>query len=333
MPGSSSRSMRSRASSLPRERWRSIARSPPPRATSAVRARSSSTSACIRARRRSNSSVRSTCDSSSATRQSLLLGRVGSARMCFELDSLPPIPVVRGASVSHEDLVLEAADGNRFAAFVGHARAAGRDGRRRAAGRARPLPLLRGARAALRRARATRRSRSTTSAGRPASASATTTSPTRTTSPRRPRTGSRRTSRAAVDAAPRRTAPRRSSPSASASAAATRGSRRPPATASPARSASTAGRESGTAIARPDAARGRDRRRRSSRSRPATTQNITPELNAAFEAALSAAGVEHELVVYDGAPHSFFDRRYEEHAEASADAWQRVLAFIEQHAA
>ena len=62
-------------------------------------------------------------------------------------------------------------------------------------------------------------------------------------------------------------------------------------------------------------------------------KNITPELNAAFEAALSAAGVEHELVVYDGAPHSFFDRRYEEHAEASADAWQRVLDFIEQHAA
>ena len=38
--------------------------------------------------------------------------------MCFELDSVPPIPVVRGASVSHEDLVLEAADGNRFAAFL-----------------------------------------------------------------------------------------------------------------------------------------------------------------------------------------------------------------------
>ena len=35
MPGSISRSMRSRASSLPRERWRSIARSPPPAATCA----------------------------------------------------------------------------------------------------------------------------------------------------------------------------------------------------------------------------------------------------------------------------------------------------------
>ena len=38
--------------------------------------------------------------------------------MCFELDSLPPIPVIRGAAVSHEDLVLESRDGNRFAAFA-----------------------------------------------------------------------------------------------------------------------------------------------------------------------------------------------------------------------
>src|SRR4051794_26740553 len=38
--------------------------------------------------------------------------------MCFDTDSVPPIPVLRGAAVSHDDLVLEAADGNRFAAFV-----------------------------------------------------------------------------------------------------------------------------------------------------------------------------------------------------------------------
>jgi carboxymethylenebutenolidase len=60
--------------------------------------------------------------------------------------------------------------------------------------------------------------------------------------------------------------------------------------------------------------------------------NILPEHNAAFEAALSAASVQHELVVYDGAPHSFFDRKFVEHAAASADAWERVLAFIAQHA-
>ena len=60
-------------------------------------------------------------------------------------------------------------------------------------------------------------------------------------------------------------------------------------------------------------------------------QNITPELNAAFEAALDEAGVEYDLVVYDGAPHSFFDRRHDEFADASADAWAKVLAFVDQH--
>jgi carboxymethylenebutenolidase len=61
-------------------------------------------------------------------------------------------------------------------------------------------------------------------------------------------------------------------------------------------------------------------------------QNITAEDNAAFEQALAEAGVEHELVTYEGAPHSFFDRKQEEFADASADAWRRVLAFIEQRA-
>jgi carboxymethylenebutenolidase len=59
--------------------------------------------------------------------------------------------------------------------------------------------------------------------------------------------------------------------------------------------------------------------------------HILPEHNAAFEAALSAAGIEHEIVVYEGAPHSFFDRKQEEFAAASEDAWQRVLDFIGRH--
>ncbi len=59
-------------------------------------------------------------------------------------------------------------------------------------------------------------------------------------------------------------------------------------------------------------------------------QNITKVENDAFEAALSAAGVDHEIVVYDGAPHSFFDRKQEEFAEASEDAWSRTLRFIER---
>jgi len=57
-------------------------------------------------------------------------------------------------------------------------------------------------------------------------------------------------------------------------------------------------------------------------------RNITAADNAEFERALTAAGVEHEIVTYPGAPHSFFDRRHEEFADDSADAWSRVLAFI-----
>lgn len=53
----------------------------------------------------------------------------------------------------------------------------------------------------------------------------------------------------------------------------------------------------------------------------------------AFDAALAAAGVEHEVVVYPGAPHSFFDRKYEEFATSSADAWERLLAFLERYGA
>jgi carboxymethylenebutenolidase len=60
-------------------------------------------------------------------------------------------------------------------------------------------------------------------------------------------------------------------------------------------------------------------------------QNITAEMNAEFEQALESAGVEHELVTYDGAPHSFFDRKQEQFADASDDAWRRTLAFVDAH--
>jgi len=62
-------------------------------------------------------------------------------------------------------------------------------------------------------------------------------------------------------------------------------------------------------------------------------QNITAEDNAAFDSALEAAGVEHEVVTYDGAPHSFFDRKQEDYAAASEDAWARVLAFLDHNSA
>jgi carboxymethylenebutenolidase len=60
-------------------------------------------------------------------------------------------------------------------------------------------------------------------------------------------------------------------------------------------------------------------------------QNISAEDNAAFDAALTAAGVEHEIVTYPGAPHSFFDRKQEEFGAESEDAWHRVLAFLERY--
>lgn len=56
---------------------------------------------------------------------------------------------------------------------------------------------------------------------------------------------------------------------------------------------------------------------------------IPAEARDAFARALAAAGVEHRSVVYEDAPHSFFDRKATEHAEASADAWRQILSFME----
>lgn len=52
---------------------------------------------------------------------------------------------------------------------------------------------------------------------------------------------------------------------------------------------------------------------------------------APFRAALADAGIGGEIISYPGAPHSFFDRAYEQFADESANAWRRVLAFIERH--
>ncbi len=49
-----------------------------------------------------------------------------------------------------------------------------------------------------------------------------------------------------------------------------------------------------------------------------------------FDHRLDDADVEHEIVIYPGAPHSFFDRAYEEHAGACSDAWRRVLGFLDK---
>ena len=58
-------------------------------------------------------------------------------------------------------------------------------------------------------------------------------------------------------------------------------------------------------------------------------QGITADIRTAFDAALDQAGVEHQTIVYPGAPHSFFDRQAAEFQAASEDAWAATLGFIE----
>jgi carboxymethylenebutenolidase len=59
-------------------------------------------------------------------------------------------------------------------------------------------------------------------------------------------------------------------------------------------------------------------------------ESIPPAAVAGFDEALTKAGVEHTLKTYEGAPHSFFDRKADQFARASDDAWQQVLGFIRQ---
>ncbi len=55
---------------------------------------------------------------------------------------------------------------------------------------------------------------------------------------------------------------------------------------------------------------------------------IPAEARDAFAKALAAAGIEHRSVTYPDAPHSFFDRKATDYADASADAWKQMLEFM-----
>ena len=59
-----------------------------------------------------------------------------------------------------------------------------------------------------------------------------------------------------------------------------------------------------------------------------TDESIPPVAVDAFDRALTGANVKHELKTYDGAPHSFFDRKADQFAAASADAWRQILEFV-----
>ena len=57
-------------------------------------------------------------------------------------------------------------------------------------------------------------------------------------------------------------------------------------------------------------------------------QGIPLESIDEFRRALDGAAVPNELVVYPVAPHSFFDRSFDEFADDCEDAWHRVLRFV-----
>jgi carboxymethylenebutenolidase len=252
--------------------------------------------------------------------------------MCFDLDSLPPVPVVSGAAVSHDELVLEAADGNRLAAFAASPDEPSGAG-------VVILPDVRGLyrfyeELALRFAERGYNAVAIDYFGRTAG------------------TGKRDEDFPFMDHVAQTTAD-----GIQADVAAGVAHLRSPAGGS-ARAVFTVGfcfggRHSwlsaagGYGLAGAIGFYGRPGPGQDGSPGPAqraseleapilglmggADQAITAADVATFEEALSAAGVQHELVTYDGAPHSFFDRRYEEFADASEDAWRRVLAFIDSH--
>ena len=62
-------------------------------------------------------------------------------------------------------------------------------------------------------------------------------------------------------------------------------------------------------------------------------KDFTSAQGKALDAALDGYGIEHDIKIYPGAKHSFFNdtspRTY--NADAAADSWQRVLIFFETH--
>jgi carboxymethylenebutenolidase len=249
--------------------------------------------------------------------------------VCFELDSLPPIPVISGAAVSHQDLVLESGDGNRFAAFLATPEEPAQTG-------IVILPDVRGLyrfyeELALRFAERGYTALAFDYFGRTAGAE---------------KRGDDFEYPAHVEAV----IPEQIQTDVAAAVGHLR--------ALGATTVFTVGFCMGGRVSWLSAAAGHGlggaigfygRPGESRDGLPGPTQlagkieapvlalqagadgNITAEDNEAFDRALTEAGVEHEVVSYDGAPHSFFDRKQEEFAAASDDAWGRVLDFIQRY--
>jgi carboxymethylenebutenolidase len=242
--------------------------------------------------------------------------------VCFELDSSPPIPVIRGAAVSHEDLTLEAADGNRFAAFAATPEEPSNVG-------VVILPDVRGLyrfyeELALRFAERGMSAIAFDYFGRTAG-----------TAKRGqdfeypPHVEQTTTPTVQADVAACITYLREHSADRVFTVGFCFGGRQ---------SWLAAADQDGIAGAIGFYGRPAEATERAAELKApilalqaGDDKNITAEDNAAFAAALEAADVEYELVTYDGAPHSFFDRKQEEFTDASEDAWSRVLTFLESH--
>jgi carboxymethylenebutenolidase len=61
-------------------------------------------------------------------------------------------------------------------------------------------------------------------------------------------------------------------------------------------------------------------------------RGILADAIARFEIGLAKRGIDHRIVTYEGAPHSFFDRKANGFAGESAAAWEEVMGFIGAHA-
>jgi len=52
-----------------------------------------------------------------------------------------------------------------------------------------------------------------------------------------------------------------------------------------------------------------------------------------FDQELTQASVPHRMHIYEGAPHSFFDRTFQEHRAACEDSWRRILDVVQENTA
>ena len=249
--------------------------------------------------------------------------------MCFDLDSSPPIPVISGAAVSHDDLVLEASDGNRFAAFLAAPEEPSAKG-------VVILPDVRGLyrfyeELALRFAERGYPALAFDYFGRTAGAEKRD-----DTFDRRPHVEAVTPEEIQLDVRAAVEHLRSLGVESVFTVGFCMGGRQSWLAAADGHGLAGAvgfyGRPGESQDGQPGPAQLASKMEAPILALQAGADaNITADDNEAFEQALSDAGVEHELVVYEGAPHSFFDRKQEEFAGASEDAWNRTLEFIEHH--